>query len=490
MRKRLLSLICSASLVLCCAASGCSGSQESSESAQNSSGSAQNLFDTVRNSTDSAQESSKSTQKTCIGTVSGQKIYNSGRALYIVKDDNTFEYVEQRPSADDSATTANMASSVRPLDILGEDYAISRFADGFKIVKWDLSDLKSVLCEDLYTSDSIKSVFESVKSKYDLECDVEELCGTALRTSSSKLCDGGDGYVYSVFLPDHNHINQMKPVAYNIMRFAKDGSSFEFTDNKAGDLTIKDGYIYYYDSGYSYDKNDPDNGTLDRSKTGIYKMKTDGSDKKQLVKLSIDDYSEHFLLRDGNYVSMWFAGRLDIVNNELYYIGTDSSLYKVGLDGGEPEKVTKAKCNNYYIDTDSSMLYYVKGRLNIEDPYGYDVISVPLAGGEEKKLFVTTNQSSYSGMMTVDGDYLYLSNPDQYMVYNWNTTYENGDTKRYINRPCGKRWNLKKGEMEELHSVVNTVLKKSKDKFHEDEVVSVSEPKICWEKEKENHGYY
>ncbi len=450
MKRRLTSLLCSSALMFSFVLSGCSGSQGQSVS----------------------------TQKTCIYTVNGQKIYNSGKALYIIRDDDTFDYVENEPSPDESesdkAIYPNYVRGILPNHIVGDDYAISTMFDNGQIVSWDLADPKNASYQNLYDIYNIKSVWEAAVDKFELDCTSEELASAVLGSTSAKMIDGGDGYVYFNFWPSVEYANQMMPIAYNIIRFAKDGTDFEIMDNKAGAFTIKDGYMYYYYGGYSYDYENKET-VIDESSAGIYKMKLDGSEKTPLVKQNLN--SEQ---KSNPYSAMNAAGNMNIIGNELYYISTDGYLYKVMLNGDQLEKVTKSMCNNYYIDTVSDMLYYVQGRYRIYESQGYPLVSVPLSGGEEKQLLQSyVNMSSFEGIMTVDGKYLYFSNSDRYSPYNEHYIYINGDESEN-DEYCGLRLDLETGEMQKLNSRIE--IKFEEDEFGEFAANSGSDPVIKWEK--------
>ena len=113
---------------------------------------------------------------------------------------------------------------------------------------------------------------------------------------------------------------------------------------------------------------------------------------------------------------------------------------------------------------------------------GYDVMSVPLGGGEETKLFLKNNRQEFPGMMTVDGDYLYLSNAEDYIGYNQKIVYEDGKQEEYNPKPCGRRWNLKKGEMEVLSAEIDVVMTEE-NKIGFRDYISASEPIIKWKKD-------
>ena len=88
--------------------------------------------------------------------------------------------------------------------------------------------------------------------------------------------DGGDGYIYGHIHLSSNDLMDYYPLEARVVRYAKDGSSYEFIDGvSASAMTVSGGYIYFYDSG----KNDDDPSSVDYARRGIYRIKTDGSER-------------------------------------------------------------------------------------------------------------------------------------------------------------------------------------------------------------------
>ena len=305
--------------------------------------------------------------------------------------------------------------------------------------------------------------------------DLEKVAYSLFVNSSTPLADGGDGFIYGAFIPSSECYEQSKPVAYQIYRIAKDGSAFEFVGGdsySASSFVIKDGYIYYYDGGYTYDKDKKD-AAIDLSRVGIYKMKIDGSDRKELYKTKLTANV------DGDPVeAMKCSGRLDIVGSKLYFIPAASQLYKMGLDGEDPTKVTENYCNNYYIDEQAGILYYCIGKYMDIAPQGFTVVSVPLRGGEEKQLYINTNQAALPGTWTSDGNYIYLSNNDGYAA---DLLKDVNDDGSFELRACGRRWNLNEGYMEVLYCV--TEIEYDEGSFGEKSVKRVGDTTIKWQKD-------
>ncbi len=483
MKKRLLAVLCASAIILSLSAAGCANNEkkDSSEGTKTSTSS-----QTGKSDESSAASGEKevtdaaSTQKTIIFNAGGQKIYNSGAALYAIKDNNTFEFVETAVEEESGKTYEGMLPSyvfASPQQVITGTDAYFFDKDSGTFAHLDLSDTKNAKKETVYTAEKALPVIKAAIQK-NTELDDEQIQNVAyclFSTVSSPIVDGGDGFVYGTFTPGPEYYEISKPIAYQIYRIAKDGSKFEFIEDdsySASSIAIKDGYIYYYDGGFAYDKEKHD-ATTDMSRVGIFKMKTDGSEKKELVKTALTSES------DGNPVeAMKCSGRLDIVGDELYYILSQGQLYKVGLEGGNSTQVTKKDCNNYYIDAASGMLYYSQGKLQKNEPNGYPVVAAPLAGGDEKALFITTNTSSVPGMWTVDGDYLYLSNIDGYSAL---LLKDKNHESEFSPSACGRRWNLKEGYMEILYAQVEVEYEEGA--FGVKSVKRVGAPTIKWEKE-------
>ena len=493
MNKKLISVLCASALLLSSIACGCSSNDSASggDNTQNGSGTAASSDNTgSADGADQAVSDSINTQKTCVFTVNGQKVYNSGAALYIIKDDDTFECAEmykEEQTSEESDT--NNSIVIGDAYIPANGVVIGNDAYGFVLSTaafhhWNMDDLNGVRKTTVYERDNALSVVEAAlkKAAPKFDGDVSELSESLaedLFDSNEKLVDGGDGYIYGIYKPSWNLYSSAQPMACYVYRIAEDGSKFEFLDDiRAADFIIKDDYIYYYNCGHSYNI-DKQESYIDENSVGIYKMKLDGSDKQQIVNMTLSDEQKENL-----YNSMFTAGRIDIINNELYYIGTDSYLYKMALGGCEPEKVIQKECNNYYIDTSSGMLYYVNGKYHVASSEGYPLISVPLSGGDEKEIWKNyTNTSSSEGAMTVDGKYLYFLNSDKYQAYIPN--YINADGEKVEesgNQPiiiCGKRLNLETGEAETLNRFIDITVEKE-EVFGTSNVKSVGDSTIEW----------
>ena len=276
--------------------------------------------------------------------------------------------------------------------------------------------------------------------------------------------DGGDGYIYSVLRADNEHISAYFPLDAKLVRFAKDGSKYEVIDGvSASAMTISDGYIYYYNSG---SHEDDDLYTSDAKVRGIYKMKPDGSDKKKIADITNTSYPKEYTT---------IVTRMTVYNGNIYFMKYDDNfdLYRVSTDGGTPEKYSDIHCCNYTIDQSSNMLYYVGVAESIAAS-SREVISKDLSGGSEKKIEYSDSSikgvhcSNYAAYLLIDGDYLYINNPNQFgsgIVEMNRADTVNGITdseyNRYTQQPSGERLNIKTGTLEYLFSYRNVKLEEN-----------------------------
>ena len=455
MKKRAISIICAWAMLVCCAC-GCGSTKA-----------------------DISDRKTNTTQKTNIYSVSGKNIYNSGSVLYSIGDNDTFSLIDCYKFENSGKEDVHLPVSARASlgSVVEGTNIYSSFLDAGEIRRWNISDLNDPKYDVLYQYDDDK-VVSVIKEKYqnsdllsEYNNDPTLITGSVL-TVNQDLADGGDGNIYYPYVPDVESYTVSTPIAFDVFYFAKDGSKFGVLDDvRASALTSDGGYIYYYDAGYMYA---PEEGErIDASKTGIYKMRTDGSDKQLLVSLK-----QNAEKNEDPKTAMKSAGMLNVINDKLYYIGTDSYLYQVGLNGGDPVKVTSGMCNNYYIDSASGMLYYVKGEFRYETASGYPLVCVPLDGGEEKELSAGfMNYHSYSGTMTVFGDCLYFANPDFYLTY-W-LDIPNIDSTPLTDL-CGLRIDLRTGKCEKLVVRVRAELGEV-DPSGNYPIRSAKEPVIKWE---------
>ena len=357
----------------------------------------------------------------------------------------------------------------------GEFYGRDR--DNYASLKhWSFMDTDMVKEEVLYSTENLKSVSQKIfdstdydekhtKDMTDPSSYYEEAVG-ALIVFLKDPIDGGDGYIYGVLRADAEYISSgYFPLDSKLVRYAKDGSNYEVIDGvSASAMTISDGYIYYYNSG---SHEDDELYTSNANVRGIYKMKLDGSDKKKIADINNTSPTRE-------YISI--LTRMTVYNGNIYFMKYDDDnfdLYRVSTDGGTPEKYSDIHCCNYTIDQSSNMLYYVGVAESIAES-SREVISKDLSGGSEKKIEYSDSSikgvhcSNYAAYLLIDGDYLYINNPNQFgsgIVEMDRADTVNGITdseyNRYTQQPSGERLNIKTGTLEYLFSYRNVRLEEN-----------------------------
>lgn len=152
-----------------------------------------------------------------------------------------------------------------------------------------------------------------------------------------------------------------------------DGSNEQtLTENIAGGLNVKDGYIYYI--------NGSDSGR-------IYKMKLDGSEEEEAV----DVKNVQELLVDGGYI---------------YYVSSSSDgnhVYRVNMNGEDEVKVSEDSCSN--INVNKGKLYYYNAS---DDALCYS----DMDGSNETVLY-----SGALNAVNVIDDWIYFFNTDDFQYY-------------------------------------------------------------------------
>ena len=443
MKRKMISVICASALILCAAGSSCSNNSSSS---------------------------SVSTEKQIIIEAGGNTLYNSGIALYIINGSESFKYAEMSTrSALDVQGIPSMINAVPAITVFSEDDIYGFETDNGEIYHWNIKDPTNAVKQTLYTikelQPAVKKVIEGNKNISNAEEKAKEFSEHIL-TAWNNFVDGGDGYIYAPYNPPVEHFGNDLAINHMLIKFAKDGSDIGLvSDIRAGALTAKDGWLYYYDPGYTLDYA---NGlSYDSSKAGIYKSKPDGSEKKAIVSNITSTMLDNNPGSAGNVI-----GCMEIIKNELYYIDNSdnggSYLYKVSLDGGKPEKLTKSPCANYHADVATDTLYYFSGKLREFSLDGNNLISVPLGGGDENTLFNKSSAAAYNvGMCVADG-YLYISDSSRFQ----SIELLDGSNTESV-EACGQRWDIGNNEMQELHCTMKV--------NQENNVRSASDLTIKWE---------
>ncbi len=422
-----------------------------------------------------------STQYKNTFNVNDRVIYNNGTVLIDITDPDKPSFPclaeEKSETSDSPIPGSENITKAFTLDckrsIINGNEAISGELSNYtQIYHYDLSDTTNVKRTILYDEGSwVGPVKAKLGSSYSEE-DIKEI-SDYMKYRSSDWSDGGDGYIYFDHSCGNEHFNSYKKLNYIVGRFSKDGKGMEImNDITACSIALKDGYIYYADSGYTLDGKE--NYSADKGRMGIYKVKTDGTDKQKLA-----DIAPYSNLTDSE---LWTraVGRLEIVNNDLYYIAENNSedtyLYKLSLSGGQPQQVITESVSDYYVDTASGTIYYQDGQMYCNSASGNTFYSMSIATGEKKALFTKLSAQTGVNWMSVAGDYLYISDRNRFKAWKTITKGENVES----DDPSGQRFNLKTGEMEYLECY--TEVEKEVDILGVEKIKSVGPMNMNWKK--------
>lgn len=207
---------------------------------------------------------------------------------------------------------------------------------------------------------------------------------------------------------------------FKVKTNGKDKKQLYMGDVNIVSMNIKDNYIYFVGIGAEvYNEND-------ESDNKIYKIKTDGTNLQ--------------VINDNEFHNACYE--IYVINNNIYYIGTDQNIYKMKLDGSD-RKLVSDNGTGYLGITDKYILYNVdekgdakeyvtyimnidgsnprpliKGKrlysIDVKDDYVYytnsdkEVYRTKIDSNEEERLYETT---AYN--LNLNGDYLYYLNYEE-----------------------------------------------------------------------------
>lgn len=212
-------------------------------------------------------------------------------------------------------------------------------------------------------------------------------------------------YIYFIYAPGMDYFMSERDVAYRLGRICKDGSSIEFIgDEIASSYTVKDGWIYYYDNGYTYNESLSKGYEIDYDRAGIYKMRGDGSQKQRLV----SDLGKKGIESSYNDV----CDKMEIFGDYLYFLDYSSKgksrVCRMKTDGSDLEYVSENGAYSYTIDVENNTLYYITGEYGQTSLDSRNVYKASLDIKNDEVLF---EYGQYGGPdFTVYNDYLYFSN--------------------------------------------------------------------------------
>lgn len=410
----------------------------------------------IQNQTNNILNGSENTsQKSCIYTNNG-KVYYFPKNTFLLNDDNTVSiptvnFISDKKSGTDSKNREFYIGNPDKCAIDGNKIYNQYKDDGTHIYVYSING-------------------DNITEKVLMDSDILENClGEYYYLIVQRMTDlyADSDYVYFKYDPERETFYETQKENYRLGRFKKDGSSIEILDEIASDIAIKDGWIYYYDNGYTYNEKATTNKkySFDLSRAGIYKMKTDGSEK-QLLLGNFKNYDEE---KNSKY---YLCDGITIYNNYIYFQNfTDegeSKVYRMNLDGSDLKAITKEGSYNYTVSGDT--LYYSTGKRgeNQTDPRSF--IKVSLNDGNEEKLFNVF--SSYLIFTVYDG-YIYFNNVYDY----YHSDIEQGsNTKPHCS---GQRYNIIENKIENLYGY-QLVKITEKDDFGMEEREYIGEPQYYW----------
>ncbi|MBQ8134194.1 MAG: sigma-70 family RNA polymerase sigma factor [Clostridia bacterium] len=286
--------------------------------------------------------------------------------------------------------------------------------------------------------------------------------------------------IYNEFSDPTDEENLHEEFYYMLARLKKDGSQVEVLDNIITDgYALKNGYIYYYDNGYTpVISSTAVLPYYDPTRSGIYKIKADGSGEKTLLYALPDNKG----MDDSDKIIY----NLSIYGNRIYYIDISRSgkglLYSMKTDGTDHKAVSTRPAYNYTVNGDT--LYYTDAN-RYEEPQNnsYHFIQVLLSSGKEQQLF-SFNQTAIDLKFERYNDYIYFSDNDSKhehyffvgMVDVTESSEYDIDTSDTVGT-CGNRYDLKNKTMERI-AAFDEVVDKSEGALNIHQ--AVSETQYLW----------
>ena len=204
------------------------------------------------------------------------------------------------------------------------------------LYKYTFTDNKNILKKEEITinSDAFADEYGS-KLIYDLKTDGQ--------------------YLYFIIKPSMDYMSAVsKDSLYKIGKMSFDGKEVDWYDVVASSYTIDDGYIYYFNNGYT-----PDGGSysFNFENSGLYKMKLDGSGKELM-------YND-FELESDTKNQLYFHDLKDmkVYGDYLYFANYSSKgenkVCRIKKDGSDFETVSKNSAYSLSFDTENNKLYYI-----------------------------------------------------------------------------------------------------------------------------------
>lgn len=204
------------------------------------------------------------------------------------------------------------------------------------LYKYTFTDNKNILKKEEITinSDAFADEYGS-KLIYDLKTDGQ--------------------YLYFIIKSSMDYMSAVsKDSLYKIGKMSFDGKEVDWYDVVASSYTIDDGYIYYFNNGYT-----PDGGSysFNFENSGLYKMKLDGSGKE----LMYNDFEPESDTK--NQLYFYDLKDMKVYGDYLYFANYSSKgenkVCRIKKDGSDFETVSKNSAYSLSFDTENNKLYYI-----------------------------------------------------------------------------------------------------------------------------------
>lgn len=253
------------------------------------------------------------------------------------------------------------------------------------LYKYTFTDNKNILKKEEITinSDAFADEYGS-KLIYDLKTDGQ--------------------YLYFIIKPSMDYMSAVsKDSLYKIGKMSFDGKEVDWYDVVASSYTIDDGYIYYFNNGYTPDG---DSYSFNFEKSGLYKMKIDGSGKE----LMYNDFETESDTK--NQLYFYNLKDMKVYGDYLYFANYSSQgenkVCRIKKDGSNLETVSKNSAYSLSLDTENNKLYYV-GRSDTTGLANRKCYEISLDTFDETELFeISINEPD----IYYYNNYLYLNYAD------------------------------------------------------------------------------
>ena len=253
------------------------------------------------------------------------------------------------------------------------------------LYKYTFTDNKNILKKEEITinSDAFADEYGS-KLIYDLKTDGQ--------------------YLYFIIKPSMDYMSAVsKDSLYKIGKMSFDGKEVDWYDVVASSYRIDDGYIYYFNNGYT---SDGDSYSFNFENSGLYKMKLDGSGKE----LMYNDFETESDTK--NQLYFYNLKDMKVYGDYLYFANYSSQgenkVCRIKKDGSNLETVSKNSAYSLSLDTENNKLYYV-GRSDTTGLANRKCYEISLDTFDETELFeISINEPD----VYYYNNYLYLNYAD------------------------------------------------------------------------------